>query len=328
MNFATIGTSSITEKFIKAARESERLTLKAVYSRNLDKCTRFANQYGVKLVFNDLEELAQCNEIDTVYIASPNSLHYEQTILMLEHGKHVICEKPIFSNLAEFRRAYEIAEKHGVFLIEAMRTIHTPNFQLLMNNMKRVGKVRNVSLQFMKYSSRYDQYLEGDIPNIFSPEYSGGALVDLGVYPLYIAVTLFGKPRSFGYYPVMLDNGVDGGGTLVLQYGEFVCTIMCSKITNSYGNNEIHGEDGNIVFTGTGQIQKLEFIDRSTKICEPFSIQHAKNDLIYEIEKFVQIMESENREEYQKLVKLSETVLEITEQSRKQNRIIYGKEAQ
>lgn len=326
MNLATIGTSMITENFINAVSESEGLHLKAIYSRDLDKASRFANKHEVDLVFNQLEELAKCAEIDIVYIASPNSCHFEQAIVMLENGKHVICEKPIFSNAAELNRAYQTAKENKVYLFEAIRTIHTPNFTLLQDNIKRVGRIRNVNLQYMKYSSRYDQFLEGKVPNIFSADYSGGALVDLGVYPLSMAIALFGKPISTSYTPVMLESGVDGGGTLVLNYSDFVCTIVCSKIVNSYGSNEIHGESGNIIFPGSGTIQKLEYIDRETKVCEPFSIPQKENDMTYEIEAFVDIIKHDKQADYQQLIEISRDVLEVTERSRKENGIVFGTE--
>ena len=326
MNIATIGTSSITETFINAILEVEGLRLKAIYSRNLDKASRFANKYEADLVFNQLDELARCEEVDIVYIASPNSCHFEQAVLMLENGKHVICEKPIFSNINELNRAYQTAKENGVYLFEAIRTIHTPNFKLLIDSIKRVGRIRNVNLQYMKYSSRYDQVLKGETPNIFSAKHSGGALVDLGVYPLAMAISIFGSPISTVYTPVMLESGVDGGGSLTLQYKDFVCTIVCSKIVNSYGSNEIHGELGNIIFPGSGTINKLEFIDRETKVCEPFFVPQNENDLIYEIEAFIDIIKHAKQEGYQQLIEISRGVLEITERSRKENGIVYGTE--
>ncbi len=324
MNYATIGTSMITERFIEAAAESGRLTLKAIYSRNLEKATRFANQYEVKLVFNQLEELANCDEIEVVYIASPNSIHYEQAIFLMEHGKHIICEKPMFTSMKEWEKAFETAKKNHVFLFEAMRTIHAPNFKLLKDNLGRVGQIRNVNLQYMKYSSRYDQYLDGEVPNIFSAKFAGGALVDLGIYPLYMAIALFGKPESSVYVPVMLESGVDGGGTLVLQYNDFVCTIVCSKITDSYGSNEIHGEKGNIIFPGSGTVGKIEYIDRETKVCEPFSIEQTDNDMVYEIETFTNIIETGDEERYLDLTHLSGLVLNVMEEVRKKSGIIFG----
>ncbi len=324
MNYATIGTSMITERFIEAAAESGRLTLKAIYSRDLEKATRFANQYEVKLVFNQLEELANCDEIEVVYIASPNSIHYEQAIFLMEHGKHIICEKPMFTSMKEWEKAFETAKKNHVFLFEAMRTIHAPNFKLLKDNLGRVGQIRNVNLQYMKYSSRYDQYLDGEVPNIFSAKFAGGALVDLGIYPLYMAIALFGKPESSVYVPVMLESGVDGGGTLVLQYNDFVCTIVCSKITDSYGSNEIHGEKGNIIFPGSGTVGKIEYIDRETKVCEPFSIEQTDNDMVYEIETFTNIIETGDEERYLDLTHLSGLVLNVMEEVRKKSGIIFG----
>src|SRR4051794_28274423 len=95
MKYGTIGTSPITNEFIESAKLVDGMELTAVYSRNIEKGISFAGKHGVKSVFIDLEQMASSELIDAVYIASPNSLHYEQSKLFLEKGKHVLCEKPI-----------------------------------------------------------------------------------------------------------------------------------------------------------------------------------------------------------------------------------------
>src|SRR5690242_21687337 len=101
INFATVGTGWITEAFIQAARLSEQYQLVGVYSRTEEKAKQLAQQYNAPNYYTDLEEMAKSDEIQAVYIASPNSLHFEQTLIFLKNKKHVICEKPIFSNAAE-----------------------------------------------------------------------------------------------------------------------------------------------------------------------------------------------------------------------------------
>src|SRR5699024_12066194 len=126
---------------------------------------------------------------------------------------HVMCEKPIFSNKAELKKAYEVAEANDVYLFEAMRNIVTPGFQLLKDNLNKCGKIRSVVLNYSKYSSRYTQVLNGEEPNIFSLNFSGGALVDLGVYPLSSAVSLFFNTVETTYYHTKITTAVDGSGT-------------------------------------------------------------------------------------------------------------------
>ncbi|GJM74689.1 hypothetical protein HMSSN036_69050 [Paenibacillus macerans] len=107
IRFGTIGTNWITERFIQAALETEQFVLTAVYSRTEEKGKEFAAKFGDPKVFTEVKVLAESADVDAVYIASPNSLHAEQAILLMDHGKHVLCEKPMASNAAEVRRMIE-----------------------------------------------------------------------------------------------------------------------------------------------------------------------------------------------------------------------------
>lgn len=323
MRLATIGTNWITSLFIEAVEETAGIELAAVYSRSQQKAEAFAEQHSAPLIFTNLETMAESEEIDCVYIASPNSLHFAQTILFLENKKHVICEKPIFSNAAEFEAAHQKAEENGVFLFEALRGIHTPNFKELKEQLNSIGKVRNVLLHRNKYSSRYEDVLKGEVPNIFSLQYSGGTLVDLGVYPLSIAVALFGKPDKSSYSAALLSTGVDGSGSLVLEYPEFVCTILCSKISTSYNGSEIQGEQGTIQIDDTGSLAEINLIDNQSGERHAIGeVQSAKN-MKYEIAEFLRIIGNADWAEYGKLTQISREILEITEAARKQNGIFY-----
>jgi predicted dehydrogenase len=326
MNFGTVGTSRITNGFIEAAEQSGKLTLHAVYSRNRGKGEEFAEKYHAPNVFTELEEMAKSSEIDVVYIASPNSLHFDQVITFLENKKHVICEKPIFSNIKELEKAFETAEENGVFLFEAIRNVHAPNLQILKENLHKAGEISGALLPYIQYSSRYDLFLQGEEPNIFSAAFSGGALVDLGVYPTFLAVSLFGEPTSVTYHPVILRTGIDGGGTLLLQYDDFVCTILCSKTAHSTLPCEIHGEKGTFVLADAAPITKLEYIDNHTKERELLAIEKEEQDMVYEINAFTRIIETRNTEEYEHLKGLSKIVLRITEKARRQNEITFGSE--
>lgn len=311
INFGTVGTGWITSAFIEAAHQSKEFHLAGVYSRTEENAKMLADTYGAERVFTDLEAMAKSDSLDAVYIASPNSLHFEQALTFIKNKKHVICEKPIFSNTRELKLAFKAAEDNGVYLVEAIRNFHTPNFQILKENLKMAGKIRSAILPYIKYSSRYDQFLKGEEPNIFSAAYSGGALVDLGVYPVYIAVGLFGAPKKSSYHPVILKSGVDGSGTLVLEYEDFVCTILCSKVSHSTILCEIHGEMGTFVFDDAAPISHIEFIDSHTKDSKVLSVPLDERNMVYECIHFAQIINSHNQEEYERLKELSKTVLHI-----------------
>lgn len=326
INFGTIGTGWITSSFIEAAQLSEELNLVAVYSRSEDNAKMLADTYHVTDVFTELEEMAKCKKIDAVYIASPNSIHFQQTMIFLKNKKHVICEKPIFSNTKELEEAYKTAEENGVYLFEAIRNIHTPNFRILKEKLSLAGEIRSAILPYIQYSSRYDLFLQGENPNIFTAEYSGGALVDLGVYPLYLAVGLFGKPKKATYHPVILRTGVDGSGTLVLEYNGFICTILCSKVSHSTILCEIHGELGTFVMEDAAPISEIEFVDSHSKESHILSVPQEEKNMVYECRNIAKIIKTNNDKEYNELKNLSEIVLQITEQSRKQNHIIFATE--
>lgn len=326
IKLGTVGTSWITEAFIEAAKHSGKFHLAAVYSRSIETAEKLAHTYHVPFIYTNLEEMARSQEIDTVYIASPNSVHFEQTITFLKNKKHVICEKPIFSNTAELEEAYRIAEENGVYLFEAIRNIHTPNFQILKEKLPMAGGLRSAVLPYIQYSSRYDLFLQGEEPNIFSSKYSGGALVDLGVYPLFLAVGLFGEPKKVTYHPVILRSGVDGSGTLVLNYDNFVCTILCSKTSHSVIPCEIHGEKGTFVLEDAAPISEIQFFDSHTKESEILSVEQDEKNMVYECINFAEIIQTKNDGEYQQLKEWSRIVLRITEEARKQNNIVFAVE--
>jgi len=323
MRYATVGTSWITESFIDASRMVEGFSLHSVYSRSGKKAEMFAERHQANSFYTDLGGLAKDSHVDCIYIASPNSLHYEHAMQFLTNGKHVICEKPIFSNTKELEEAYKVAEGHNVYLFEAMRNIHSPNFDVLRDRLPQAGTLRNCVLHRSRYSSKYDSYLQGDEPNVFTLAYSGGALVDMGIYPLYLAVALFGEPESISYHPVLLESGVDGSGTLILNYDNFTCTVMCSKITTSHIPCEICGEMGTFTFENAAFIDDLQFIDTETNHATSIPTNAIAEDMVYEIERFKHIILTYDNVAYQRLKALSLQVLAITEEARHQNGIVY-----
>jgi predicted dehydrogenase len=326
ITFGTVGTGWITESFIEAAKLSKQLQLIGVYSRTEGKAKKLANTYNAPKYFTDLEEMAKSEELQAIYIASPNSLHFQQAITFLKNKKHVICEKPIFSNTSELEEAYHMAEENGVYLFEAIRNIHTPNFRILKENLHKAGSLRSTILPYIQYSSRYDLFLQGEEPNIFSANYSGGALVDLGVYPLYLAIGLFGEPKKITYHPVLLRSGVDGSGTLVLQYEDFVCTILCSKTSHSVIPCEIHGEKGTFVLEDAAPISEIKFFDSHSKEGQILSVKQEEQNMVYECINIARIIETKNDYEYEELKNWSKTVLRVTEEARKQNNIVFAVE--
>lgn len=185
VRFGVVGTNFITDWVIAGARQDNRFELVAVYSRKQETADAFAVKHQIPYTFTSLEEMAESPLIDAVYIASPNFLHAEQSILCMKHGKHVLCEKPFASNAREVREMVAASEEYDVTLMEAMKPTLTPNFRSVLENLGRLGTIRRYFSCYCQYSSRYDKFKEGVVLNAFRPELSNGAMMDIGIYTVY-----------------------------------------------------------------------------------------------------------------------------------------------
>lgn len=289
IRFAIVGTSKITRQFVDAAHETGKMKLTAIYSRTAEKAQQFQADYLVEHCFTSLEDLARSDLIDAVYIASPNSLHAEQSMLFLRHGKHVVCEKPLASNHAEAQRMFACAQEHQVVLFEAFKTASLPNFSVVEQGLSRIGKLRKVFLSYCQYSSRYQPYLAGENPNTFNPAFSNGSIMDIGYYCLAFAVSLWGEPRAVLANASLLESGVDGHGSVVLDYGDFDVIIQHSKVSKSAIPSEIQGEDGSLIVDMLSECQQVCFVPRSGKRIDLTQPQHI-NSMLYEVETFAALV--------------------------------------
>jgi scyllo-inositol 2-dehydrogenase (NADP+) len=322
IRFGVIGTNWITNKFIEAAKEHPRFSLAAVYSRTEERAREFANQYGTETIFTDIQSMAMSDEIDAVYIASPNSLHAQQAITFIEHGKHVLCEKPIASNANELRQMISAAQKHEVVLMEAMKNTLVPNFKVVFDHVHKVGKVRRYFASYSQYSSRYDAYKEGTILNAFKPEFSNGALMDIGIYCLYPIIVLFGKPEKIQATGVMLESGVDGAGSILLTYKDMDAIVTYSKITDSSIPSEIQGEDANLMIDKINVPEKVEIRYRNGS-SEDLTQPQSNQPMYYEVEEFIQLIESGQTESKINSLAHSLLVMEIIDECRRQIGVHY-----
>jgi scyllo-inositol 2-dehydrogenase (NADP+) len=322
IRFATIGTNWITEAFIEAARKVEDFTLTAVYSRTEEKAKEFAAKTGAKRTFTNLEELAKSKDIDAVYIASPNSLHAEQAILLMNHGKHVLCEKPMASNTKEVKAMIDAARRNDVVLMEAMKTTLLPNFLTIREHLHKIGKIRRYFASYCQYSSRYDAYKQGTILNAFNPAFSNGSLMDIGVYCIYPMVVLFGKPHRLQANSLKLESGVDGEGSIIFDYGDMDAVVMYSKITNSYLPSEIQGEEGSILIDAIHTPTKVEIRYRDGRT-EDITVPQEQPPMYYEAKEFIELIKNGKRESEINSHEHSLLTIALMEEARKQTGIVF-----
>ncbi len=331
VRFGVVGTNFITDWVINGARQDSRFELVAVCSRKQETADAFAARHSIPHTFTSLEEMAASPLIDAVYIASPNFLHAEQSILCMKQGKHVLCEKPFASNAREVREMIAASERYGVTLMEAMKPTLTPNFRAVREYVKRIGTVRRYFSCYCQYSSRYDKFKEGIVLNAFNPKLSNGAMMDIGIYTLYPMVVLFGRPHKITASGIVLSSGTDGQGAVNFEYEGMNATILYSKIADSMLPTEIQGEAGTITLDRINIIKQVTFRPRTTAASgkgatsDPLdvSLPTDKDEYYYEIAEFIDLIQSGRRESEINSHAHSLITLEVIDEVRRQLGVVY-----
>ncbi len=333
INFAVIGTSKITDIFIEAAKQDARFNLVGVYSRQNKTAQDFANKHNIEHCFTDLSLLAESSIVDAVYIASPNSFHAQQSIKMLNASKHVLCEKPVAINCQELAQMTTAAKNNNVTFMEAMLVPFLPNYQQIKKHSKALGQITKYSASFCQLSSRYPAYIQGDNPNTFNLNFGNGSLMDIGIYPLYLAMDLFGLPDNISSQCYKLPSGVDGYGNVLLTYltqqqsqqkapQQIQAHISYSKLSHGANVGELQGENGYLTWQHSSLFNevKLHLNDGS---CQNLTLAQSENRMTYELSHFIDLIENGEIESKVNCWQLSQQVLSVIEQVRKQQQIIY-----
>lgn len=318
LKLGIIGSHTITEQMLAAANISKRYQLTSVYSRSKERAKHFGQHYGATEFFDDLKAFFTQGSFDVVYIASPNSCHFDQAKLAIENNKQVIVEKTAFVNPQQFQTLRDLLQKHPkVHLVEAARHMYTPLYQLAKDKVKSMQTIQGATITTMKYSSRYDKVLDlsSKTPNIFNPDFAGGALMDLGVYGVYLAVDLFGLPKAAHYYPTMIRSGVDGKGVAILTYAGFTVTLNIGKTANSYLPTEIYGLKEAVVFDNAFDTRRISYYDSHQQEHELIPDHLYGNTMLDEMLAFADMFEKPNenavQERYRKQLTLAKQVNDV-----------------
>ena len=295
INLGVIGSGFIVDTFLEAAAEFKNLNLHTFYSRSESTAISFKDKYNFDKYSTCLEDMSKDENLDAIYIASPNAIHHDQAILFLQNKKHVLCEKAFASNYKEALNMINTAKENNVVIMEAMRITVTPNFKILKDNLHKIGEIRRCFASFCQYSSRYDKYKEGTILNAFKKELSNGALMDIGVYCLAPIINLFGLPNNIKSNTFLLNTGVDGQGSAILDYGTMDAVVIYSKIANSYIPSEIQGENGSILIDMMNNFENIKIVYRDGSV-ENIGVKQHENNMYYEIEEFIKLVELSHSE--------------------------------
>ena len=325
VSFGIIGTNWITDKFIEGTRIAGGFSLNAVFSRSEETGRAFAGKYGVKNVFTSLEEMAAFDGIDAVYIASPNSFHYQYSKLFLQAGKHVICEKPAAVTSDEIRQLQEIALEKGLVYIEAIIMMHVPQYGIVRQQLPRLGKITTARIDYCQFTSKYQAVQRGETPNVFNPVFATGTLMDIGVYCVYPAVAFFGMPERMITHAGFLPNGSDIFGSSIFCYPDKQVVLTYSKFSEGRIGSEIGGDQGNLEIGAIGRLANISFVDMQgnrTKLYGDPSKEELMSGEARDFYRYITDPEG-TAEEYRECRELSLKVALLMEQMRRDAGIVF-----
>ncbi len=346
VRFGIIGTGRISDWVLKGAVLDPRFKAVAVCSRSEESAESFAQRHGIVKTFTDVDAMASDPEVDVVYIGTPNNTHKELAVRCMKQGKHVLCEKPLASNAKEVREMIAAAEENGVVLMEAMISTLNPNFLNVQRVLGEMGAVRHYFAAFCQYSSKYDllkRIISGEesapVPSSFNPDCSGGALTDIGIYPVYPMVALFGKPSGISANVLTCEvpvNGVlkriDVQGSVNFEYPDGkTASVLYSKIADSKLRTEISCDGGIISLDQIHISRQVDLFRRGTPtsgrssgpLAEDITVPRDGDEYQCEFREMIDILQEGRSGSVNNSLANSLAVAEIMDEIRRQAGVVY-----
>ena len=275
-----LGAGRIAEKFCTALSSVEGATVYAVASRDIEKAKEYAKKFKAVVFYDNYDALMQDENVDIIYIATPHAFHYEQTMACVKNGKHVLCEKPMALTYNQTAAMINAAKENKVFLMEGMWTASMPFIEKIKQLIDEdvIGKLQYVSADF-GFKAPVD--LEG---RLYNKSLGGGSMMDVGIYPLFLATWLLGAPALVKALAKLSITEVDEYINIVLQYPDGQSAHLLSSIQfNTAIEAEIIGTKGRIkIKTPWFKATDLEVYLADEEV-QNFSMPHKSNGFDYEI---------------------------------------------
>jgi len=242
IKWGIIGLGNIANQFATDLQLLEDAEIVAVASRNKDNANAFAQKYNCTKAYDSYDALFADKNVDIIYIATPHNSHAELSIKALENGKHVLCEKPIALSYNDAIRMIEASKKNNKFFMEAFWTRFIPSVQ------EALAKVKNGEIGEIKYLKADFNFIGNETPGsrLFDKQSGGGALFDVGVYPLFLSYIMCGIPNEIFAKSIFHENGIDLQTSIILQYKNAQATLHTSIVSESDMKAIIAGTKGRI----------------------------------------------------------------------------------
>lgn len=315
MKLGVIGTGAITRSMLAEYQRCDQFEIHAICSRKEETGKVMAEAFSIPKVYTDLAEMLADPEIEVVYVATPNSIHFRQAKAALLAGKHVICEKPFTPTVAEAEELTAIAKEKHLLLFEAITTAHHPHYGYIKENLPKLGKLKIVTATFCQFSSRYPALLAGNPSPVLNHAFAGGALMDINLYNIHFVVGLFGAPKNVCYFANRHETGVDTSGILVLEYEDFLCQCIGAKDCAANNGVQIIGENGSMEVTPTSS--NCQTVELSIRGQEKVVVHLPENPWHYEVEDLGRIIAAGDYGYSYQSLETTHKVVEVLEKARK-----------
>ncbi len=224
IRWGILGCGKIAGKFASDLRLVKDSELVAVASRDGERAAEFAGNHGVKMKFTSYEALVECDQVDVIYVATPHGFHYEHTMLCLNHKKAVLCEKALALNLSQVQEMIAAARSNRVFLMEAFWTKFIPQY-IKVESIIQSGELGELKMIQADFGFRP---ADPTPRRLYDPLLGGGSLLDIGIYPVFLAVSLLGKPTEVNAMMTPFPSGVDEQITMNLKFGGGELALLSS----------------------------------------------------------------------------------------------------
>ena len=245
IRWGILGCGLIANKFAEALQKTPYASCAAAAARDAARAADFAEQWNFKRSYGSYRELVEDPEVDIIYIATPHSYHYAHTLLCLEAGKHVLCEKPFTINRPQLVKLIHIAREKKLFLMEALWTKFLPGI-LKVKSLISEGAIGDIITMDVDFGMNFPYDPEH---RIYNPLLGGGALLDIGIYPLFLMLDLFGKPGELIAHSNLNNNNIDLTTSLItLSESGTVCHVYSTIQSNTPVKARINGSKGYIEF--------------------------------------------------------------------------------
>ncbi len=284
VRFGIIGAGRIAETFAESLNGIKEGMLYAIASRSMEKAKTFKKKFNVEKAFGSYQAMYEDPKLDCVYVATPHGLHYEQMLEILDYKKHILCEKAFTLNHKQAEHVFQKAKEQGVFVMEAMWTRFLPTIQGVIAHVVEgtIGEIKHLDATF--------SFKDNQSPDnrLYNKELGGGALLDIGIYPITLANLVLGPPAIIDAHATLHETGVDYYETITYEYENgALATLKAGFNKDEPREAMIYGTKGKIHIPNFWSAEEAYVYNEDDKLIEHIEYKHPINGFEYEINEVI-----------------------------------------